>query len=288
MPPSELADYHTHCHLCHHAKGGPLDYARRALSLGLAEIGASCHNPFPGSPIDSWRMAWEDLPSYVSSVDAARSALSHTIPIRLGLECDFLPGRASQIEQLASLYPFDYFIGSVHYLDEGVWALDDPAQLELWGTRDLEDIWQLYWARFAAAASSGLFDFMAHPDLVKKFNRVPPGDLSRFYEPAIQAMLDADVAFEINTAGLHKDCAELYPATRFLELAAQARLPVLISSDAHDPAHVGRDFAQALYAAHQAGLTHTARFQARQRTLLPLPTPDPSSSPSSGTVAQPS
>ena len=127
-----------------------------------------------------------------------------------------------------------------------------------------------YWPLFAQAARSGCFDIMAHPDLIKKFGHRPPGDLRRYYEPAIQACLDANVAIEINTAGLFKPVAECYPAPDFLRLAAAADLPLTINSDAHAPEEVGRAFPQALALAADSGFTHLARFQARQRRLVPL------------------
>ena len=115
-------------------------------------------------------------------------------------------------------------------------------------------------------AESGLFDILAHPDLVKKFSYAPEGDLDRFYDPAIEAIAANGSVIELNTAGWHKPCAEAYPAPRFLELAASAGIGLVISSDAHAPAEVARDFPKARKLALAAGYRETQLFKNRQRS----------------------
>ena len=143
--------------------------------------------------------------------------------------------------------------------------MDDPSLVHRFRDFPVDDIWERYWALFGQAARSGLFDIMAHPDLVKKFGHRPAGDLRRFYEPAIQAVADAKVTIEINTAGLYKDVREMYPSREFLELAASANGPLVISSDAHSPQEVGRSFSEAVALAKACGFQELQRFSERTR-----------------------
>lgn len=262
------ADYHLHTPLCRHATGNPVDLAARAVELGLPEIGFSDHSPMPGE-FDDWRMLDSELPRYLELVDEARAA-HPTLPIRLGLEVDWLEGGQAWIESLSHRAPWDYLIGSVHYL--GDWNFDNPATMARFNSYGVEEAWDRYWLLFEQAARSGFFEIMAHPDLVKKFKHRPPGDLRRYYEPAVQACADAGVAIEINTAGLFKPVAEMYPAPEFLTLAAQAGIPLTINSDAHAAEEVGRAFPQAVELAHACGFRQLARFQSRHRTTAPLTT----------------
>jgi histidinol-phosphatase (PHP family) len=263
-----LSDYHVHTPLCHHAQGWPRDFAQRAVELGLRELGFADHNPMP-TQFDKWRMSIDDLPRYLDSVAEVRGDFPQ-LNIKLGLECDFIAGKEEWIEKLARMAEWDFLIGSVHYLPSG-WAVDDPQYISRFRGAAIEEIWGNYWRTYADAIHSQLFDFMAHPDLPKKFGFRPPGDLTRYYEPVIEALVERDTPFEINTAGLRKDCAELYPAHDFLTLAAQAKVPVLINSDAHDPAELCAGFSEAVEAAAAAGFGHTARFTRRKRSLVPLP-----------------
>ncbi len=272
VPPAmPLADYHIHTPLCRHAVGEPPEYVAAARARGLDEIGFSDHAPTPGDePLDDWRMHRDDLPRYLDMIAEAREQ-SAPFPVRLGLECDFIVGQEGWIEELAGLAPWDYLIGSVHYITTD-WAVDDPKFIGRYtatGTAT-EEIWTAYWQAYERCIASGLFDFVAHPDLVKKFGHRPPGDLRRFYEPAVAAASAGNVAVEISTAGLRKPVGELYPSTGFLELAHTAGVPVVINSDAHAPNEVGLGFDQAVMAARTAGYKEALRFFKRQSRSVPL------------------
>jgi len=254
-------DYHTHTPLCHHAEGLPREYAAAAQRLGLPEIGISDHSPMK-SYFDDWRMALEDFPNYLEMVEAARQEFP-LLPIRLGLEVDYLEGGESWIEELSQMADFDYLIGSVHYIAPG-WDVDNPRHLSKFSEHGVEEIWTRYFEVYEKMIRTRLFDFVGHPDLPKKFGHRPEGDLRRFYEPVIQALADTGTAYEINTAGLRKDARELYPADGFVILAAQAGVPLLINSDAHHPDEVGFGFAEAMAVAKEAGYTGTLRYEKRK------------------------
>lgn len=269
-----LTDYHTHTPLCRHAEGDPVDYARQAQALGLAEIGLSDHNPMP-EPFDNWRMDLGDLPRYFELVDEARAALPD-FPIRLALECDYLQGREDWIEKTTAMADWDYLIGSVHYIHDGI-AVDDPQYLARWSSAsDIEAMWAAYWRLYERMIRTGLFDFYAHPDLAKRFGLRPAGDLRPYYEPVIQALVDTGGVLEVSTAGLRKDVREIYPAREMLEMAFSARVPIVINSDAHCPGDVGADFHQALELVRSVGYRQTLRFEKRQRRVVDLPETWPS------------
>jgi histidinol-phosphatase (PHP family) len=267
---SRLTDYHTHTPLCRHATGTPAEYIEAALARGLAEIGFADHSPMP-ERFDDWRMLIEDLPRYVEMILAARERFL-PFPVRLGLEVDYFPGAEPWIEKLAGLAEWDYLIGSVHYIAPG-WDVDNPKWIGRFNERPVEEIWDLYWRACEQCVRSGLFDFLAHPDLVKKFGHRPAGDLTRFYEPVIAAALENKLAFELNTAGLRKPVREMYPAADFLRLAHSAGLRLVINSDAHAPEEVGADFEAAVGIAASAGYREVLRFHRRVGTPSPLPLP---------------
>ena len=265
------ADYHSHTPLCMHAEGSPEEYVQAAIAAGLTEYGISDHAPTETEPFDDWRMLSSQLPEYFEWIERARAEASGKIPIRAGLECDWLSGCENWIQTLNEKYDWDYLIGSVHYLSD--WDFDNPAWLKKWAETDIEDAWSRYWTTYTDMAESGLFDILGHPDLIKKFGYKPDGDLSRFYEPVVDAIASSGCAIEINTAGLHKPCKEAYPEVDFLDLAFSAGIPLVISADAHHPSEVARDFNHAIKQAKAAGYTETLLFDQRQRSFEELPTP---------------
>ena len=268
-----LADYHTHTPLCHHAEGTPEQYIDHAITAGLAEYGISDHAPQSPEPFDDWRMLEKDVPKYFDWIARARKHAGDKLPVRAGLECDWLPDCQDWIAHLAQTYKWDYLIGSIHYLGDK-WDFDNPKWLGRWAQSteaDIDQIWATYWKEYTAMAKSGLFDFLGHPDLIKKFAYTPEGDLRRFYDPVIEALAESKVAIELNTAGFHKPCAEQYPSAEFLKLAAEAKIPITLSSDAHHPTEVARDFDKGLQLLREAGFTHLSRFENRTQTQISLP-----------------
>jgi len=263
------ADYHTHTPLCRHAEGEPEAFVDAALAAELSEYGVSDHAPQTPEPFDDWRMLEAELPAYFEWVARARTHAAGRLPVRIGLECDWLPGNDAWIGKLRGLHDWDYLIGSVHYL--GDWDFDNPHRIERWRGHSIDEVWERYWERYAGMAETGLFDLLGHPDLVKKFGHVPDGDLSRFYEPVIDAIAASGCAIEINTAGWHKPCAESYPSRGFLELACSAGIPVVISSDAHHPSEIGRDFRRAAEILREVGYSETVRFEQGRKLSEPLP-----------------
>ena len=244
--------------------GEPADYARVAIERRLDEIGCSDHAPLGNRDTD-WTMKLKDLETYVGWVREAQKQLPQ-LSIKLGLEVDFIPGRQDWVRELAGLYPWDYFLGSVHYI--GDWPVDRSA--EDWKDQDVEERWRQYFNLWTQAARTRLFDSLAHPDLPKKFNLRPTTDFTAAYEDALQVVAKADVAIEISTAGLRKLCREIYPSGQFLQIARRLGVPITLGSDSHIPQDVGLDFNEAVALGRACGYDRICRFTQRKRDLVPL------------------
>src|SRR3984885_10714030 len=211
------AYYHMHTPPCHHATGEPEEYVRHAFKLGLPEMGFSDHSPMRQDNFDEWRMNSDKLAEYVEKVERARREFPQ-LTIRLALEVDYLPGQEEWIRELAAKYPWDYFIGSVHYVSHD-WAIDNPSKLSEWKKRDAFEVWSVYFDWLTRAADSGLFEIIGHADLPKKFGIYPKQDCTALFERFLKTAARKNVAIELNTAGLRKDCREIYPSPKILQIA---------------------------------------------------------------------
>ena len=254
-----LYEMHMHTPLCKHAIGEPEEYAAVAEQRGLTGIVVTCHNPCDDGWAPDVRMSVAEFDQYVAMVERAQKAWAGRVDIRLGLECDYVPGMERWIEKLLGMAEFHHVLGSVHPQ-----LIDYLARF---GTDDAAVFSATYFEHLARAAETGFFDTIAHPDLVK--NSDPAGwDVGRAMGD-IRACLDriavTGTAMEINTSGLNKLLPEMNPGPQMLAEMHARGIPVVMGADAHDPIRVAADFAEALDHLSAAGYGHTSIFLDRQR-----------------------
>jgi histidinol-phosphatase (PHP family) len=244
-------------------------YLAAAEQAGIGELGCSEHVYRFRAALDIWRhpfweqQAHDDLDAYCAFV--------RTTSLRLGLEVDFVPGAEDRTANLLDSHDLDYVLGSVHFVGDR--AVDHEGW-DIWTRRaDPDQVWRRYFEALAAAARSGLFDVLAHPDLVKVWGQArprPERDPRFYYEPAVEAIAEAEVAVEVSTAGLRKPVAELYPAAEFAAMCLEAGASFTLSSDAHAPVEVGYAYERAVAEMRDWGIEQIVTFERRRPALEPL------------------
>lgn len=217
---------------------------------------------------DNWRMKDSELEAYLEKVREVRRDFP-VLTVKVGLEVDYIPGQEDWVRELAERYAWDYFIGSVHYVTD-TWDVDNPHKMEEWRGREVFEVWAAYFDRLTQAAASGLFQIMGHADLAKKFGFLPQQDCRPLYERFLEAARKTGVAVELNTAGLRKECREIYPCPTLLEMARERGVPITFGSDSHAPSEVGQDFGAAVDLARVTGYTHYCRFTGRRAEATPI------------------
>ncbi len=265
-----IVDYHMHLRNgngeIEHETSAVDPFVESAREAGVDEIGFTEHIYYFKQTRSLWTVPYHtercvyDIEAYVSAVVTARG---RGLPVKLGLEVDYVPGREDETRELLAHYPWDYLLGSLHYI--GSLGVDDEPRLV--DAVGIEEGWRLYFETLAAAARSGLFDSLSHPDLVKIFGA---RSASFDYEPVVAAIADSGVAVEVSTAGLHKPVRELYPHPEFLAACRALEVPVTLASDAHTPDVVGRDFDRALELLRSAGYETVTVFEQRRARQEPL------------------
>jgi histidinol-phosphatase (PHP family) len=244
-------------------------YLEAAAEAGIAELGVSEHLHRFRQALAIWRhpfweeQALDDLDAYCEFV--------RTTPLRLGIEADLVPGAEDRVANLLEARDFDYVIGSIHFL--GDLAVDHPDYDAWRGLGDPDAVWRLYFEHLAEAARSGLFDVLAHPDLVKVWGEgrpQPEREPRAYYEAAVEAMAESGVAVELSTAGLRKPVGELYPSRELAELCVEAGVPFSLSSDAHEPGDIGHEYGRAVEFLREIGVEEICVFERRARRMEPL------------------
>lgn len=259
-----LADYHTHTPRCKHAAGPMEGYIEQAISLGLEEIGFSDHNPLPRGIGANVRMDESELDLYVADVLRLRERYAGVIAVRLGLEMDYIEGLEDYIAAQTRRHPWDYVIGSIHYLDREGHVITWPRGY----SGELHALYARYYTLQGQLARSGLADIIAHFDLPKR-SGMPPGPRElQLALPVLDDMGRLGVGMEINTSGFrHPEMGqpEAYPSPALVREALARGVPLTVNSDAHAPSHVGSGFPAVTEQLRAFACPSLWRFNRRQR-----------------------
>jgi histidinol-phosphatase (PHP family) len=257
-------DSHMHTPLCRHACGEPEQYAETALARGLRGITFTCHSPMPEGWWPAVRMADAEWGEYVRLIDRAAKRFSGELDVRIGIESDWFPGLEPWLEKLHRRVPLHHVLGSIHFFG--------PEYVEQFFSGNTFAFRRQYFRHLAESAESGLFDTLAHPDLIKNF-RPDEWDFEEVRDDVVAALdriARTGVAMELNTSGLHKNVPEMNPGPEMLALMNERKIPVVVGSDAHHHMRVGADFEAALDALEAAGYEEVSWFEARTRHALPI------------------
>jgi histidinol-phosphatase (PHP family) len=268
-----LVDYHMHLR----GPDGSLysadraeEYVEQARRAGVDEIGFSDHVYYFRQGKHLWEIpsmverCSDDLDQYVAAVVEAKS---RGLPVKLGLEVDYFPGIEAELAALLEPYPWDYVLGSIHFVD-GFPVDQEPGLVH---RVPVGEAWRRYFVWLRNAARSGLFDCLAHPDLIKIFGmRAPEEETHYLHVETADAIEAAGVCIEVSAVGLHKPVGELYPDRGLLAACHERGVPITLASDAHQPAHVGRDVVRAAALAREVGYETLTVFERRERRQEPL------------------
>ena len=207
-----------------------------------------------------------DMDEYV---DLLQSARREGLPIKTGIEMDYIEGREPVIERIVQDYPWDFVLGSVHWI--GDWGFDLASMADEWDRRSVDRAYRDYFRLLGQAVQTGCFDSMSHPDLIKVMGHMPEGDITDLYEGFAEQVSDqAGLCVEISSAGLRKPVGRLYPEKPLLEACARRGISITTASDAHVVEDIGRDFDQVRDLAGSCGYRKAMSFDRRRATPVPI------------------
>lgn len=249
-----LVDYHVHAMghgTSRHTVEEIAAYLETARQRGIAQVGFADHDWY----LDEF------------NIGAIREAASlyPDVQVRLGVEIDYIRHAGDMLKSMASRYPFDFVIGSVHKIDD--WDFDCAEQMDRYKGWEKDELYRQYFNRIKEVAEAGIFSFIGHLDLIKIFNHRSTKPVLELAEEALQAIRKAGLPCEINTNGLNKPVKEIYPEKRLLIRCFELGIPITLSSDAHFYREVGRDLHMARELAWSVGYRKVATFYNRQCVL---------------------
>ena len=224
------SNYHTHTYLCRHASGTPKQYAEQAIKNRLKILGFSDHNPcrFKNGFVSGYRMDTYETETYVNEIKELRVTYSEKIKILIGYEAEYYPDEFSSMLKNIEKYGYDYIILGQHFTNNEYdgYYVGIPCD---------EEILKQYVNQTIEGMKTGLFSYLAHPDLVnyRDNSEVYKREMSRLCEAALLL----NIPLEFNLLGFKEH--RHYPYGDFWKIAADAGNSVIIGCDAHTAEDVG-------------------------------------------------
>ena len=260
-----IVDYHMHLRAPDESIDHTIEAVERfveaAAERGIDEIGFTEHVYYFEQTRHMWSVPYHlercvyDVEPYV---DAVVEAKRRGYPVKLGIEVDHQPESADEMTEALEPYPWDYQIGSIHFVD-GLAIDQQPSLVEEVGP---DEGWRRYYDWLVDA--SRRFEVLGHPDLVKFFGP----ELDWNWDELAESLGDA--CLEVSSAGLHKPHGKLYPNGALLKYGREHGIPITLASDAHVPQNVGRDLHRAIEHARAAGYETVTIFDGRESRQEPL------------------
>ena len=256
-------NYHTHTKYCGHAKGDVEDYVKEAVNLNMEELGISDHAPIPlnhGMTKEEWEenycyenMDINTFDNLLKEIDNLKS--KYNIKLYKACESEYLYNNDDWYKELRS--KLDYMILGIHFFNGEGRVLDTYKDINYKNV-------DCYYECAKRAIETGLFDYLAHPDLYL-FDYKSINGRNEFDDKAkeiclklIDLCVKHDIYFEINTNGLKyskdKNNRELwlYPNIEFFKVVKEYmdknpnKLKLIIGADAHEPKALGNDNVKAV------------------------------------------
>ncbi len=254
-------DYHMHFEYGSYNLDWVQGFFDHARQRGMDEIGITEHSHgfvefkelyqdeliLDESMIGQYQKQWlsknkfrYSLNEYIAFMDSLKKK---GYPVKTGIEvCNFRD--QDRVREILSRHRFDYIIGSIHFLNG--WGYDFADIKQVWNEYSLRDIYEWYTQAIVNLCDSGSYDILGHPFNLRLFKNFPDFDVQPLLERAAATLKKAGMAIDVNTGTLYRyPVQEISPYPVFMEVAKRYGLPIIISSDAHQPEDCGRFIDQA-------------------------------------------
>jgi len=261
-------DYHMHTALSCDSQATMAGQCEAAIALGLREIAITEHADW--EPLDDCSGYYQP-DAYFAELATCRERYGDRLTIRAGVEIGEAHRFGSEAHQLLATYPYDFVIGSLHWVT-GRMTLT-PDYFEGW---DARAAYEAYYSEMLDVVAAGGFDVIGHIDVPKRAGfSVHGGYDSTAYEEPLRAVLrcaiERGIGIEINTGTARRAVGIPSPDLPVLQWYRELGGEIItVGSDAHRPEHIGYHFDDARALLDAAGFTAITCFEARKPVFVDL------------------
>jgi len=276
-------NFHQHSNFSDGANP-PEDYVKKAIELGFEAVGFTEHSPLPFE--NPFSLKRENVLGYIETIDELKEKYRNEINVYLGLEMDYIPNTSDDFDFWKKVCRTDYLIGSVHLVKppetKNLWFTDGPKHeiydqgLNDFFGNDIKLAVRTYYHQINEMIETQDFDVVGHIDKIKMHNqnRFFTEDES-WYQELVDECLDLvvqkNLIIEVNTRGIYKKRSKtLFPDGLILQKVKDLNIPIIISSDAHQPDELNLGFKDAVSKLTVIGFREVMYFEGGGWCASPL------------------
>jgi histidinol-phosphatase (PHP family) len=274
-----LFNLHTHSRFCD-GKEEPEEYVKQAVELGFHTLGFSSHAPVPFE--NNFSLKEEKMDEYFSTIRALDEKYKDRINILLSMEIDYIPGITRAFAEFSKAGNLDYTIGGVHLVRnkeiEKLWFIDGSKQetyddgLQKLFNGHIRKGVEAYYGQIREMVATQKPDIIAHLDKIKMHNKNRYfSEEEGWYKDLVWKTLkyiasESNCIVEVNTRGLYKKRSDtFFPSPAILEQIHHLKIPVTLSSDAHQPQELNGYYDEALKLLKEIGFKEVVCFDKKGR-----------------------
>lgn len=264
-----LPDYHFHTDFSGDSQTPVRAQLDQAVSLGMKSLCVTDHHDYDVDSVIDFTLS---VDRYMDTMTALKEEYKDRIDLRIGIELGLQVHLKEYFKGLLSAYPFDFVIGSTHFIHR-----KDPAYPEFFQGRDESEAYlQYFQVTLDNVKNLDTYDVAGHLDYIVRYG---PNKAAHYSYEAykdvlddiLRAVIEGGKGIECNTAGFRKGIMQPNPCIpvlkRFRELGGEI---LTIGSDAHVPEDLGADFKAARELLLECGFTYYTEFKGRSPEFKPL------------------
>ena len=252
------ADYHLHTRLSYDGQGDLLEYCARAEELGLDELCVTEHLDIGCAQME---FTPHEQKIYLEQFEKARGQFPG-LEMRFGMEIGFRPDTHVESAMFISALPLDFVINTIHEINDM-----DPYFGGYFEGKSREEAYfeylELVLDSLDAAYPFNVLGHIGYPARYAPY--LCPSIEYREFPELIDAILLRTIydgkGIEINTSAM-KQLGKTMPSqsiiARYRELGGEF---ITVGSDAHAPAKLGLNFAQAEALIKELGFKYITSYQ---------------------------
>lgn len=249
------------------------EYIQEAMRKGFDEIAFTEHLAIrPGSlkklyySIDVSKI--EDYVKEVRKVEKSSQGLT----VKVGLEVDYFPGSEPLLKDIFGSNDLDFTMVGIHWIDE--FCIDCKKYKRAFEIAVKEEGFDKFYSKYLEllrrSVESGLFNVVAHFDVVRNSGFKPSEDFETDESMILESVRKLGMAVEVSSKGLRNPIGEAYPTRRILEGCRSLNIPITLSTDAHRLNEIDADYNYIVEYAKTMGYSELATFSKGKIRLLPF------------------